>query len=128
MVKGKWKNLIKNQGYLVLSEHSSPIKSSHGYRNTLEKQDLDLKSHLMMLIEDFKKDINNSLIETQKNIGKQVEAPTEETGNFLNELQKRTINQVKELNKTIQDLKMEVETIKKLPRETTLQIENLGKR
>jgi predicted nucleic acid-binding Zn-ribbon protein len=35
---------------------------------------------------------------------------------------------VKELNKTIQDLKMEVETIKKSQRETTLEIENLGKR
>jgi uncharacterized coiled-coil protein SlyX len=35
---------------------------------------------------------------------------------------------VKELNKTIQDLKMEIETIKKSKRETTLEIENLGKR
>jgi prefoldin subunit 5 len=35
---------------------------------------------------------------------------------------------VKELNKTIQDLKMEVETIKKSQSETTLEIENLGKR
>jgi hypothetical protein len=35
---------------------------------------------------------------------------------------------VKELNKTIQDLKMEKETIKKSQRETTLEIENLGKR
>jgi prefoldin subunit 5 len=35
---------------------------------------------------------------------------------------------VKELNKTIQDLKSEVETIKKSQRETTLEIENLGKR
>ena len=35
---------------------------------------------------------------------------------------------MKELNKTIQDLKMEVETIKKSQRETTLEIENLGKR
>jgi predicted nucleic acid-binding Zn-ribbon protein len=35
---------------------------------------------------------------------------------------------VKELNKTIQDLKMEIETIKKSQRETTLEIENLGKR
>jgi hypothetical protein len=34
---------------------------------------------------------------------------------------------VKELNKTIQDLKMGIETIKKLQRETTLEIENLGK-
>ena len=35
---------------------------------------------------------------------------------------------MKELNKTIQDLKMEVETIKKSQSETTLEIENLGKR
>ena len=34
----------------------------------------------------------------------------------------------KKLNKTIQDLKMEVETIKKSQRETNLEIENLGKR
>ena len=32
------------------------------------------------------------------------------------------------MNKTIQDLKMEIETIKKSQRETTLEIENLGKR
>jgi hypothetical protein len=35
---------------------------------------------------------------------------------------------VKELNKAIQKLKMEVETIKKPQMETTLEIENLGKR
>jgi prefoldin subunit 5 len=35
---------------------------------------------------------------------------------------------VKEVNKTIQDLKMEIETIKKSQRETTLEIKNLGKR
>ena len=35
---------------------------------------------------------------------------------------------MKELNKTIQGLKMEVETIKKSQTETTLEIENLGKK
>jgi prefoldin subunit 5 len=35
---------------------------------------------------------------------------------------------VKELNKTIQDLKMEIETIKKSQREATLEIENLRRR
>jgi uncharacterized coiled-coil protein SlyX len=35
---------------------------------------------------------------------------------------------MKELNKTIQDLKMEVETIKKSQRETILEIEILGKK
>jgi hypothetical protein len=35
---------------------------------------------------------------------------------------------VKEFNKTIQDLKMEVETIKKSQRETSPEIENQGKK
>jgi hypothetical protein len=35
---------------------------------------------------------------------------------------------VKKLNKTIQDLKVEIETIKKSQRETTQEIENLGRR
>ena len=38
------------------------------------------------------------------------------------------MKQVKELNKIIQDLKMEVETIKKSQRETTLEREKLGKK
>jgi predicted nucleic acid-binding Zn-ribbon protein len=32
------------------------------------------------------------------------------------------------MNKTIQDLKLEIETIKKSQRETALELENLGKR
>jgi hypothetical protein len=40
----------------------------------------------MMMIEDFKKDINNSLKEIQENIGKQVEPPKEETQKSLKEL------------------------------------------
>ena len=35
---------------------------------------------------------------------------------------------MKELNKKIQDLKIGLETLKKSQRETTLEIENLGKR
>jgi hypothetical protein len=48
-------------------------------------------------MEDFKKNTNNSFREIQKNTSKQV----------------------KELNKTIQDLKMEVEAIKKSQRGST---------
>jgi vacuolar-type H+-ATPase subunit E/Vma4 len=66
----------------------------------------DLKSYLMMLIQDFKKDINNSLKEIQENTGKQVEALKEETQKSLKELQENTTKKVRELNKTIQDLKI----------------------
>jgi hypothetical protein len=108
MEKGKHKNLTnRNQGYVASSEPSSPITASPGYPNTPENLRFELKkSHLMMMIGDFKKDINNS----------------------LKELQENTSKQAKELNKNIQNLKMELETIKKSQRETILEIENLGKR
>jgi hypothetical protein len=80
------------------------------------------------MIEDIKKDINNFLKEIQENTGNQVEAFKEETQKFLKELQENTIKQAKEMNKIIQDLKVEIETIKKLQRVTTLKLENLGKR
>ena len=67
---------------------------------------MDLKSLLMMMMEDYKKDINNSLKEIQENTSKQE----------------------KKLNKNIKNLKMEVETIKKSQRETTKEIEILGKK
>jgi chromosome segregation ATPase len=82
----------------------------------------------MMLVENFKTDINNSLKEIQENTAKQVEGLKEEAQKFLKEFQEKTTKQVMELNKTIQDLKMEVETIKKTQRKTTLKIETLGKK
>jgi hypothetical protein len=70
-VRGKDKNISnRNQGYLASSEPSSPTTVSLGYANTPEKQDFDLKSYLMMMIEDFKKDINNSIKEIQENTAK----------------------------------------------------------
>ena len=58
MAGGKRKNISnKNQGYLASSEPNSPIKARPGYSNTPEKQNSDLKSLLMMMIEDIKKDI-----------------------------------------------------------------------
>jgi DNA topoisomerase IA len=55
----------------------------------------------MMLVEDFKKGINNSLKEIQENTAKQ--------GEVFKEIRENTTKQVMELNKTTQDLKREVE-------------------
>jgi prefoldin subunit 5 len=49
----------------------------------------------MMVIEDIKKEINNSLKEIQENTGKQLEALKEETQKFLKELQENTNRQRK---------------------------------
>ena len=48
----------------------------------------------MMLIEDFKNDMNNSLKEMPENMGKQVEAHKGETQKFLKVLQEKTNKQI----------------------------------
>jgi hypothetical protein len=71
MAKGKCKNLPnRNQDHSASSEPSMPTTASPGYPNTPEKQDSDLKSYLMMLVEDFRKGINSSLKEIQENTAK----------------------------------------------------------
>lgn len=71
MAGGKCKNISnRNQGYLASSEPNSSTITSPGYPNTLERQDSEIKSLLMMMmIEDIKEGINNSLKEIQKNTG-----------------------------------------------------------
>jgi seryl-tRNA synthetase len=58
----------------------------------------------------------------QENTGRQVEALKEERNKFFKEIQENTIKQMKELNKAVQDLKMEVERIKKRQMEVTPEI------
>ena len=101
--------------------------------NKTEKLDLDLKAYLMKMVEDIKKDFNNSLKEIQENTAKVLQVLKEKQENttkqveFLKEKQENTSEQVMEMNKTILDLKMEVDTIKKTQSEATLEIETLGK-
>jgi hypothetical protein len=68
---------------LASPELNSSTIVSPGHTIKPEKQDMDLKSLLVMLMEDFKKDINNSFIETQENTCKQVETLKEETQKSL---------------------------------------------
>ena len=98
MAKGKHRNLTnRNQDYSPSSEPSTPTSPSPGHPNTPKKLDPDLKAYLMMMVEDIKKDFNNSLEEIQESTAKEVEV--------LKELQENTTKQMMELNKTIQDLK-----------------------
>ena len=88
MAKGKRKNPTnRNQDHSPSSERSIPTPPSPGHPNTPEKQDLDLKAYLMMMVEDIKKDFNNSLKEIQENTTKQGEDIKEEAQKSLKELQ-----------------------------------------
>jgi hypothetical protein len=73
MAKGKHKNLPnRNQDHSPSSEPSTPTSASPGYPNTPKMQDSDLKSYLLIMVEDIKKDFNNPLKEIQENTAKEV--------------------------------------------------------
>jgi hypothetical protein len=61
MTGGKHKNISnRNQGYLSSSEPNSPNIAIPGYTITPENQNSDLKSLLITIIEDFKKERKKS--------------------------------------------------------------------
>jgi hypothetical protein len=59
---------------LASSKPCTPNTESPGYSNTPKKQDSDLKSYLLMLVEDFKKDMSNSPKKIQEKTANYVEA------------------------------------------------------
>jgi hypothetical protein len=62
MAGGKQKNRRnRNQVYLASSEPNSSTMASPGYTLIPEKQDMDLKSLLMIMMEDFKKKIQKGV-------------------------------------------------------------------
>jgi hypothetical protein len=82
MVKGKHKNLTnKNQDHSPSSERNTPTPPSPGHLNTPEKLDPDLKAYLIMMVEDIKKDFNNSLKEIQENTAKELQVLKEKYEN-----------------------------------------------
>jgi hypothetical protein len=86
MVEGKHKNLTnRNQDHSPSSKPRTPTLPSPRHPNTPEKLDLDLKAYLMMMVEDIKKDFDESLKEIQ-NTAKQVEDIKEEAQKSLKEL------------------------------------------
>jgi hypothetical protein len=120
MAKGKHRNLTtRNQDHSPSSEHSTPTSLSPGNPNTHKKLDPDLKAYLMVMVEDMKKDFNDSLKEIQENTAKELQILKEKHKNktkqveVLKEKQENTSKQVIEMNKIILDLKREVDIIKK---------------
>ena len=87
MAKGKRRNTTnRNLGNMTVSEPNSSTTACPGYHNTSEKKDLDLKSLVMMLLKELKKDINESLKEIQGNMNK-LETHIMETQKSLKEMQ-----------------------------------------
>jgi hypothetical protein len=85
MVKGRCKNLTNsNQDHSPSSESSTPTSASPRRPNTLEKLDPDLKSYLMMMVDDIKKGFNNSLKEIKENTANKLQVLKEKQENNPN--------------------------------------------
>ena len=82
MAKGKRKNPTnRNQDHSPSSECSTPTPPGPGHPNTTEKLDRDLKAYLMTMVEDIKKDFNNSLKEIQESTAKELQVLKEKQEN-----------------------------------------------
>jgi hypothetical protein len=126
MAKSKCKNLTnRNQDHSPSSEPSTPTLPSPGHPNTPTP---GFKSISHDDGRGHQDGLNNSLKEIQENTAKELQVLKEEAQKSLKELQENTTKQVMEMNKTIQGLKREVDTIKKTQSEATLEIETLGKK
>jgi gas vesicle protein len=115
MARGKCKNLTnRSQDHSPSSECSTPTSPSPGHPQHTLKATPRLKAYLMMMVEDIKKDINNSLKEIQENTIKHLQVLKEKHENttkqveVLKEKEENTSKQVMEMNKTILDLKSKV--------------------
>jgi hypothetical protein len=60
--------------------HQDPALPPKPVLTHLKKLDLDLKAYLMKMVENIKKDFNNSLKEIQENTAKEVQVLKEKTG------------------------------------------------
>ena len=90
------------------SEPNSPLTASPGYQKTQEKQDLDVKALVMMLLQEHMKDINKSLREIQEEMDQKLEALTRETHKSFKEIQENMGQQIEankeEMQKSLKEI------------------------
>lgn len=79
------------------------------------------------MIEVFKDKKKTISYKNHKNKIKQVENLKDETNRSLKVIQENTIKPVNEISKIVNDLKLEIETVKKRKTEGTFDMENIGK-
>ena len=78
--------------------------------------------------EDFKVEMDIYLKETQKNTIKQTEIHEGKTNKSLKDIQENAVKQVNAVHRTVQDMKVEIKSMKKKQTKEILEMENLGKK
>jgi hypothetical protein len=107
MAKDIGKNFTnRNQDNSPSSKPSTPTSASPGHPNTPEKLDPDLKAYLMMMIEDIKKDFNNSLNEIEENTAKELQVLKEKQENTTKQVEVLILKNKTKQNKTGKHIQM----------------------
>ncbi|ERE70014.1 olfactory receptor [Cricetulus griseus] len=99
------------------SRDSTPAR--HEHPNTEEAEESNLKNNFVEMIESLKEEIKKSF--------REMEEKTNQKMQEIKESQKSQENTIKQLKETVQDLKTELETIKKTQTGGMLEVEKLSK-
>ncbi|KAL6094207.1 hypothetical protein STEG23_000592 [Scotinomys teguina] len=107
------KNIGNNtKTYMTPSKPTGSPTARSEYNNA-EEAEFITKNDLQKVIEALKEKMKNSLKELEKQTNKKLEESKEKA--------------IKQMKETVKDLKMEIQTIKKIQSEGKLEIENLTK-
>ncbi|ERE65931.1 GTPase IMAP family member 3-like protein [Cricetulus griseus] len=96
------------------SRDSTPARYEH--HNTDETEESKLKNKFLQMIETLREEMRKSFREME-----------EKTNQKIQEIKESQGNTIKQLKETVQDLKTELETIKKTQTEGMLEVEELSK-
>ncbi|KAL6073605.1 hypothetical protein STEG23_027906 [Scotinomys teguina] len=119
----EWYNDPKSSATQDVSEPSPSTTARPEYHNVEEPEENNLKNNFMRMLEAFIKERKNSLKEIENKTNKTLE----EINKSLKQSQEKHEKAVKQVKETVQDLKSEIETMKKTQTEEILEIENLSK-
>ncbi|KAL6056636.1 hypothetical protein STEG23_020363 [Scotinomys teguina] len=122
MCRCQCKNRVNNiKANMAPSEPSGSTSARPEHLNAEEAEEIDLKNDFKKMIEAFKEEMKTTL----KEFKEKTKTTMEGINKSLKESQEKAIKQV---HVTVQDLKTEIEAIKKKQTERRLEIENLSKR
>ncbi|ERE84459.1 GTPase IMAP family member 3-like protein [Cricetulus griseus] len=120
MGRRQYKNTSNNRKTNMTPQESrDSTPARHEHSNTEEAEESNLKNNFTQMIENLKEEIRKSFREMEEKMNQKMQE--------IKESQKSQENTIKQLKKTVQDLKTELDTIKKTQTEGMLEVEKLRK-
>lgn len=123
MTKYQCNNLMNNNQVNISPPEDSHLTTASPEHLT-KSQDNNIKANFVRMLEVHKEKMNKSIKDTEGKTIKRLEEMNKSHKEYQGSQENK---QLKEMNKTIQDMKMEVEAIEKIQAEGILKMKTLGK-